>query len=100
VFGDPINGVVKACSIADTTTGTTTPAPTAPAPAPAPAPTTSGWTACATEGGTCSFSGTRQVRFGANGSYYTKTVTGPVACTWQVFGDPINGVVKACSYAN
>jgi hypothetical protein len=96
VFGDPINGVVKACSIADTTTGTTgsTPAPTTSTPV------AGSWTACATEGGTCSISGTHQVRFGANGMFNTKSVTGPVACTYAVFGDPINGVVKACSYAN
>jgi hypothetical protein len=67
------------------------------APAPAPAAT---WTACASEGGTCSVSGTRQVRYGANGMFITKTVTNAVACTNAVFGDPIHGVAKSCSYAN
>jgi hypothetical protein len=97
VFGDPIGGVVKACSYADATTATTPPATPAPA---TPAPVAGTWTACAAEGATCSVSGTRQVRFGANGIYSTKTVTGPVACSNSVFGDPIYGVVKACSYAN
>jgi len=63
-----------------------------------PPPATTTWTACASEGGTCNISGTHQVRYGANGVYVTKTVTGPVACTNAVFGDPIGGVVKACSY--
>jgi hypothetical protein len=65
--------------------------------APAPAVT---WTACAGEGGKCSVSGTRQVRYGADGLYATRTVTGAVACTNTVFGDPARGLVKSCSYAN
>jgi hypothetical protein len=67
------------------------------------APTTStatSWTACATEGGTCTFSGTREVRFGANGVYTSKTITASTPCTTAVFGDPIRGVVKSCSYAS
>jgi hypothetical protein len=66
----------------------------------APTTSTTSWTACATEGGTCSFSGTREVRFGANGAYTSKTVTGSTPCTTAVFGDPLHGVVKSCSYAN
>jgi hypothetical protein len=57
-----------------------------------------GWTVCAGEGKVCSFSGTRQVRYGANGVYATKTATGSIACTNAVFGDPISNVVKSCSY--
>ena len=84
-FGDPTPGVVKSCSY----TGLT---------APAPAVT---WTACAAENATCSFSGTRQVRYGANNSYVTKTFTGEAACTNTAFGgDPIYGVVKSCSYSS
>jgi hypothetical protein len=63
------------------------------------APTAS-WTACASEGGSCAVSGTRQVRYGADGLYATKTVTGTVACSNAVFGDPARGLVKACSYMN
>jgi hypothetical protein len=62
--------------------------------------TTATWTYCATEGGTCSFSGTRQVRYGANGIYATKTFTGSVLCSNSVFGDPVYGVVKSCSYSS
>jgi hypothetical protein len=76
VFGDPIYGVVKQCDY------------TAP----------SNWTFCATEGGTCSFSGTQQVRYGANGSYVYKTLTDGTPCTNAVFGDPVYGVVKQCDY--
>ena len=58
------------------------------------------WTACANEGATCSFSGTREVRFGANGVYTSKVITGSTPCTTAVFGDPIHGVAKSCSYAS
>jgi serine protease len=68
-----------------------------PTPAPAPAVT---WTACAAEGGTCAFSGTREVRYGAGSSFVSKTVTGSVACTNAVFGDPAPNVVKSCSYSS
>ena len=64
-----------------------------PPPAPTPAPT---WTDCAVENGFCSFIGTAQVRYGANGVWATGTFTNGVACTNSVFGDPLYGVVKAC----
>lgn len=72
---------------ASTGTGTTTP------------PATTTWTACANENATCAFTGTRDVRFGANGVFVTKTVTASTPCTTAVFGDPIYGVAKTCSYA-
>jgi len=87
LWNDPLFGVVKRCAYSDTT-GT-----------PAPAPSTN-WQTCAPEGGTCTVSGTRTVRYGANGSYYTKTVTGSVACNNAVWGDPIFGVVKACAVSS
>ena len=96
VFGDPIFGVVKSCSYADTTTGGTPSTPVAPDPAPV-APS---WTACSAEDGTCSFSGTHTVRYGANGVYATRSATGAIACNNNVFGDPIFGVVKTCEYQN
>lgn len=79
-------------------TPTPTPAPTPPTPTPAapdvgPGP---GWTRCAQEGGTCTFAGTQQVRYGANDRYVTREATNGVACTNGVFGDPIVGVVKSC----
>jgi hypothetical protein len=87
VFGDPLPGFGgKTCSFSSTVIA-------------AAAPTTT-WTDCAREYGTCSFSGTRQVRFGVNGVYSTKTFTGTAACTVAAFGDPYPGVGKSCSYAN
>jgi hypothetical protein len=80
VFGDPIPGTVKECAIRSTTT---TPPPD--------------WTFCAAEGGVCAFTGTMEVRYGANGSYFYKTLSDGTACTNAVFGDPIFGVVKSCS---
>lgn len=60
-------------------------------------PSTS-WTRCATEGGTCSFSGTKQVRYGLNQTWVVKTLTGPVSCSNSTFGDPLQGTVKVCEY--
>jgi serine protease len=85
VFGDPIYGTAKTCQYASDTAST-------------PAPIT--WTACSGEGGTCSFSGTRQVRYGANGSYAFRTASGAIACSNNVFGDPIYGTVKVCEYSS
>ena len=92
-FGDPITGVVKSCSYANTTTATA-------APAPAPTTSTATFTACAKENAACSFSGTREVRYGTSTIYTSKVVTGPVACTNAVFGDPVVGQVKSCSYSS
>ena len=89
VFGDPVFGVSKTCSYADTTTSTTT-----------TAPTTQTWARCATENGTCSFSGTRQVRYGANNIFSYKSATGAIACSNGEFGDPVYGVQKYCDYLN
>jgi hypothetical protein len=89
-FGDPAPNVPKYCSYSSTTVTTVTTTSSAAADP--------GWTTCAAEGKVCSFSGTRQVRYGANGVYATKTATGSIACTNAVFGDPISNVVKSCSY--
>jgi hypothetical protein len=83
VFGDPTPNVVKSCSYANNT---------------AAAPET--WTSCASEGGTCSFSGTRDVRYGAGNSFVTRTFAGAALCSNTVFGDPAYGVVKSCSYSS
>lgn len=65
-------------------------------------PTTSSttWTFCANENAQCSFIGPKTVRYGAGTSYYTKTLTGPVACKNSTFGDPIVGVVKHCDISS
>ena len=78
VFGDPIYGTVKACAIR------VPPDPTE-------------WTFCAAEGGECAFTGAREVRYGANDVYVYQTLLDGTACTNEVFGDPIYGVVKFCS---
>jgi alpha-L-rhamnosidase len=63
-------------------------------PGPAGAPT--GYTLCAAESGTCAFTGTQSVAFGANGIFTYRTLTGGTACTGDVFGDPDYGVAKSC----
>ena len=55
------------------------------------------WTFCASEGDVCAFTGTTEVRYGANGSFVFKTLTDGTACTNDVFGDPIYGTVKECA---
>jgi hypothetical protein len=54
------------------------------------------WVFCANEGQLCSFTGTRSVRYGANGVYVFKTLTNGTMCTNSVFGDPLFGVEKQC----
>ena len=73
VFGDPIIGTVKQCDTRELS-----------------------WTSCAIEGGFCAFAGTTEVRYGANGSYYYKALTGGTPCTNAVFGDPAYKVRKQC----
>ena len=64
-----------------------------------PPPATAGWNQCANEGGTCTFSGTREVRYGSGTTFVSRTVSGSVACSNAVFGDPTPNVAKTCSYA-
>ena len=58
---------------------------------------TSGWAFCAGEGGVCTFTGTDEVRYGANGAYFYRSLTNGTACTNSVFGDPIPGTAKQCA---
>jgi hypothetical protein len=85
VFGDPTPNVAKTCSYANDS---------------AAAPAQETWSTCAAEGGPCTFSGTRDVRFGAGSSFVTMTFTGAVACSNSIFGDPAYGVVKSCSVSS
>ena len=87
VFGDPTPNVAKSCSYAADSSAT-------------PAPAAETWSTCAGEGGTCTFSGTRDVRFGAGSSFVTRTFTGAVLCSNSVFGDPAYGLVKSCSVSS
>jgi hypothetical protein len=67
---------------------------------PPPPPISGEWTPCASERQQCNFSGTKQVRFGANGIYNYGTFTDGVVCANSIFGDPIYGVIKHCDYAD
>jgi len=81
--------------------GGTTPVPTytpTNSPTPLPSATSDGWTFCADEWQVCSFSGTKEVRYGANGTYAYGTFTNGVGCNNSVFGDPLFGVFKHCDY--
>ena len=80
VFGDPAPGAVKQCAIGGGSSSTTT-----------------NWSVCASEGGLCAFSGTQQVRYGANGSYVYRSLSDGIFCSNSVFGDPAPGAVKQCS---
>ena len=64
---------------------------------PDPQPVT--WNRCAAEGEICAFTGTRRVRYGANGTWVVRELTaqnGGVACNNAVFGDPLPGQWKWC----
>ena len=69
---------------------------TSVSPLPTAALVTSMGTLCATEGGTCSFSGTHFVTFGAGKSDITLVETNSVPCSNLIFTDPAPGVGKAC----
>ncbi|QQM46596.1 alpha-L-rhamnosidase [Streptomyces liliifuscus] len=80
-----------------TATGLGNPAPPAE---PGTGALRAGFTRCAGEGGTCSFSGTRAVAYGA-GTYRYKTANGSTACTNTSFGgDPASDLVKSCYVAD
>jgi hypothetical protein len=85
-WGDPLFGVVKACAY------------TSASSTPTAAPSAGSWVTCANEGGVCTVSGTSNVRYGANGSYFYKTVSGSIACGNGAWGDPLFGIVKSCAY--
>jgi len=58
------------------------------------------WVYCAGENNPCNFTGTKQVRFGANNSYAYGTFTNTVMCSTNGFGtDPAYGYYKTC-YVN
>jgi hypothetical protein len=57
----------------------------------------SGYTVCASEGGTCSVPGyNRDVGYGGNGNFAHQVAHGSVDCSNAHFGDPVDGVVKSC----
>jgi hypothetical protein len=58
----------------------------------------SGWQFCANENDFCSFRGQAEVRYGAEGRYIYRTVTNGIGCSNDVFGDPAQGLPKACFF--
>jgi uncharacterized repeat protein (TIGR02543 family) len=58
-----------------------------------------GYTRCAGEGGTCSYTGSANVVYGARSTWSSpRAFTGGTVCGNAVFGDPLYGVVKSCYY--
>jgi hypothetical protein len=55
-----------------------------------------GWRNCAQEGQTCDVRGRAVVRYGDQGRWNTRTVSGPVACNNDTFGDPAPERRKRC----
>ncbi len=79
--------------------GTTTTPSASPSASAGPSASAAAWVDCAGENETCSFTGTRLVRYGLSpSSYVTRTLTGGTPCTNDVFGDPAYGYAKRCSY--
>ena len=58
----------------------------------------SGYTKCAKEGETCTFSGTRSVAYGKAGTFVYATLTGPVSCAASRFPSISVGTPRYCSY--
>lgn len=54
-------------------------------------------TFCANENAICSFTGTREVIFGADGIWRSGVFTGSARCNTVTFGDPVPGVTKTCA---
>ncbi|GGD60187.1 glycoside hydrolase domain-containing protein [Paenibacillus nasutitermitis] len=61
-------------------------------------PQSQNWVYCASEGSTCSFSGTKAVRYGTNGKYNVGLFTGSTVCNNAIVGDPAYGSPKSCEY--
>jgi hypothetical protein len=80
VFGDPLYLTVKSCYLIS------------------PPTSAAKWNTCAAENSTCSFTGRREVAYGANGEYFYGSFTNGTVCTNSVFGDPASDVVKTCYY--
>ena len=47
---------------------------------------------------TCSFTGKREVAYGAKGAYFYGSFTNGTACSNSVFGDPASQVAKTSYY--
>jgi hypothetical protein len=59
------------------------------------------WATCAQEGGSCTFSGGHQVRYGANDKFRYRPsglIADSFPCNVNLFGDPVPNVRKHCDY--
>ncbi|TXK80373.1 hemoblobin-interacting domain-containing protein [Paenibacillus sp. N3.4] len=56
----------------------------------------SDWKFCVNESNLCSFEGTKEVRYGTDGSYHNGIFTNSVLCNNAAFGDPAPGRAKQC----
>lgn len=84
VFGDPAYGKHKTCEYQSQKYGGSL-------------RPEGGWEFCASEGGTCNFSGPGEVRYGAKGQFLTRRAINGMPCNVQAFGrDPIYGQAKQC----
>lgn len=54
------------------------------------------WQPLCNEGVTCTFEGTRPLRFGTGDRHYYGVATATVSCSAAVFGDPAPGEPKSC----
>lgn len=59
----------------------------------------SGYTKCAKEGETCSFSGTRSVAYGKAGEFVYANLSGPITCNGSLFPSINVGNPRYCSYS-
>ncbi len=65
------------------------------------APVPEDWAFCSDENKTCTFTGTKRVRFGKRGQYLYKIVSGSTPCDVATFGkDPLENVPKSCEISN
>ncbi|MES2676091.1 MAG: PQQ-dependent sugar dehydrogenase [Pseudomonadota bacterium] len=76
-FGDPIVGTFKRCQTAEPQ-----------------------WTTCAREGGVCTFTGKKFVRYGVGTRWNHREATGQIGCNNSTFGDPAVGTGKSCQIAS
>src|SRR6188768_1651073 len=60
----------------------------------------SGYTKCAKDGETCTFSGTRSVAYGKSGTFVYATLTGPITCQASLFPSISVDNPRYCSYSN
>jgi len=75
VFGDPLEAVYKNCIVGDVISNP-----------------------CSDEGSNCYFDGVKFVTYGAGGQSISQLAIAGIECSNRVFGDPISGWFKSCTY--